>query len=113
VRFLLQALAAAVGFWLASKVVQGVHASSLQSLLAAGLILGVVNAVVRPVLIFLTIPLTLVTFGLFLLVINGITVWMTAEVLRGVRIDGLGPAILTALIITAMSWLTRAVFSQR
>lgn len=112
-RFLLQALAAAVGFWLASKVVSGVHASGVESLLVAGLILGVVNAIVRPILILLTIPLTLVTLGLFLLVINGITVWLTAAMLHGVRIDGLGPAILTALIITALSWLTRAALPQR
>ena len=111
-RFLLQALAAAVGFWLAAQVVRGVHVRGVESLIAAGLILGLVNAFLRPVLIILTIPLTLLTLGLFLLVINGLTVWLTAAMLHGVQIDGLLPAIFTAIIITVISWLTRAVFSE-
>jgi putative membrane protein len=108
-RFIVQAVAAALGFWIASKIVPGVHARGIGSLLAAGLILGVINALVRPILILLTFPLTLLTLGLFLFVVNGITVWLTAAFLHGVQVDGLWPAILASIIITLMSWLTRAV----
>ena len=108
-RFIIQAFAAALGFWLSSRVISGVHVRGIESLIAAGLILGVLNALVRPVLIILTIPLTLLTLGLFLFVVNGITVWMTAAFLRGVDVDGLWPAILTAMIITVTSWAARAV----
>ena len=109
-RFIVQALAAAVGFWVASRIVPGVHASGLGSLVAAGVILGVINVLVRPILILLTIPLTLLTLGLFLFVVNGITVWITAAFLKGVDVDGLWPAILASIVITVISWAARAVF---
>ena len=108
-RFIVQALAAAIGFWVASRIVPGVHARGLGSLVAAGVILGVINVLVRPVLILLTIPLTLLTLGLFLFVVNGITVWITAAFLKGVDVDGLWPAILASIVITVISWVARAV----
>lgn len=108
-RFIFQALAAAFGFWVASRIVPGVHARGVGSLIAAGLILGVVNILVRPILIVLTIPLTLVTLGLFLFVVNGITVWITAAFLKGVDVDGLWPAILASIVITVISWVARAI----
>jgi putative membrane protein len=111
VRFVIQALAAAFGFWVAARFVPGVHAHGLGSLIAAGVILGLINALVRPILILLTIPLTLLTLGLFLFVINGITVWLTAAFLHGVQVDGLIPAILASVVITVISWLARAIAS--
>jgi putative membrane protein len=109
IRFIIQALGAALGFWFASKLISGVHVRSLESLIAAGFILGMLNALVRPVLILFTIPLTLLTLGLFLFVVNGLTVWMTAYFLKGVDVDGLWPAILASIIITVTSWAARAV----
>ena len=108
-RFIVQALAAALGFWVASRIVPGVHARGVGSLIAAGVILGIVNALVRPILILLTIPLTLLTLGLFLFVVNGITVWITAAFLKGVDVNGLWPAILASIVITVISWVARAV----
>jgi putative membrane protein len=112
-RFIVQALAAAFGFWVASRIVPGVHARSVASLIAAGVILGLVNALVRPILIVLTIPLTLLTLGLFLFVVNGITVWITAAFLKGVDVNGLWPAILASVVITVISWAARAVLDVR
>lgn len=112
-RFIVQALAAAFGFWVASRIVPGVHARGVASLIAAGVILGLINALVRPILILLTIPLTLLTLGLFLFVVNGITVWITAAFLKGVDVDGLWPAILASIVITVISWLARAVVDVR
>jgi len=108
-RFVIQALAAALGFWLSSKLISGVYVTSVESLIAAGFILGILNALVRPILILLTIPLTLLTLGLFLLVVNGLTVWMAVSFINGVDVDGLWPAILTALVITATSWTARVL----
>jgi putative membrane protein len=104
-RFLIYALAAAAGFWIASRLVHGVHVHGTVSLLLAGLLLGILNALVRPILTLLTLPLTILTLGLFLLVINGITVWLVTAFIHGVRIDGLWPAILTALVISVTVWL--------
>ncbi|HEX4740524.1 MAG TPA: phage holin family protein [Caulobacteraceae bacterium] len=112
-RFIVQALAAAFGFWAASRIVPGVHARNVASLIAAGVILGLVNALVRPILIVLTIPLTLLTLGLFLFVVNGITVWITAAFLKGVDVNGLWPAILASVVITVISWAARAVLDVR
>ena len=109
VRFFIQALAAALGFWFSSRLIAGVHVRGVESLIAAGLILGVLNALVRPILIVLTIPFTLVTFGLFLFVVNGITVWLTAAFLKGVDVNGLWPAILASIVITLTSWAARAI----
>jgi putative membrane protein len=102
-------LGAALGFWLSSKLISGVHVRGVESLIAAGFILGILNALVRPILILLTIPFTLLTLGLFLFVVNGLTVWMTAAFLKGVDIYGLWPAILASIVITLTSWAARAV----
>lgn len=103
-RFLLRAIVAAFGFWIAAKLLHGVHVGGLGSLLAAGLLLGVINALVRPILIIITIPLTILTLGLFLLVVNGISVWLVTLFLHGIRMHGPWDAILTALIISIVSW---------
>ncbi len=111
-RFLFRALAAAFGFWAASRIVHGVHVDGLTSLILAGLLLGLLNALVRPVLIVLTLPFTIISLGLFLLVVNGLTVWLVTVFIHGVRIPGLWPAILTSVIISLMSWLANAVLGD-
>ena len=111
-RFILRALAAAFGFWLASRLVSGVHVGGTDSLILAGLLLGLFNALVRPILTLLTLPLTILTLGLFLFVVNGLTVWLVTVFVHGVRISGLWPAILTALIISVVSWLANGVINS-
>lgn len=104
-RFVLHVLATALGFWLATKLMpHGVHADGLPSLLAAGLVLGIVNALVRPILVILTFPLTLLTLGLFLLVVNGLMVGLVTLFPLGVHVHGLWHAILTAIVISLTSW---------
>lgn len=103
--FLIRALVAACGLWVASQIVPGVEIASWQSLLAAGLLLGVVNAVVRPVFFFLTLPLTVVTLGLFLFVVNGAMLGLVGWFLKGVNIQGFWPAVLGAIVIGLVSWL--------
>ena len=108
-RFLLRALAAALGFWLASRVVHGVWVHGVTGLVLAGLVLGVLNALVRPILTLFTLPLTILTLGLFLFVVNGLTVWMVTAFIHDVSISGLWPAILTSLIISVVSWLANVL----
>ncbi len=112
IRFILRAVAAAIGFWLAAKFVPGVHVGTWQSLLAAGLVLGVINALVRPILVLLTLPLTLITLGLFLLVVNGLTVWLVTVFIHGVQIHGLLAAVLTAIIISLVSWAAGSLINR-
>jgi putative membrane protein len=111
-RFLLRAGAGALGFWIASRFVPGLHVGGVVNLLWAGLVLGLLNAVVRPVLILFTLPLSILTLGLFLFVVNGLTVWLVTWFAPGVRIHSLWPAILTALIISVVSWIVDGVLGD-
>jgi putative membrane protein len=95
----------AIGLWLASQIVPGVEIRSTGALIAAALLLGIVNAFVRPILVILTLPITLLTLGLFLLVINGLMIELVSHFLGGFVVVGLWPAILTALVVAVTSWL--------
>jgi putative membrane protein len=103
--FILRALIAALGLWLATEWVNGVHIDSATTLVIAGLLLGVVNAIVRPLAVILTFPITLITLGLFLLIVNAAMVGLVAWLLPGFNLDGLGPAVWTALIVSLTSWV--------
>jgi len=111
-RFLIRVLAAALGFWLASRLLSGVHVGGWEPLLLAALLLGVINALVRPVIVVLTLPATILTLGLFLFVVNGFTVWLVTKIVHGVQIHGFGHAILTAVIISLVSWIVGAVLGD-
>jgi len=73
--------------------------------LAAAFLLGVVNALLRPLLILLTFPLTILTFGLFLLVINGIMLWLVAVLVPGFEVNGFLGALAGSLLISLVSWI--------
>jgi putative membrane protein len=110
VRFLLRGLVAALGFWVASQLLHGhgVHITGWKTLVIAGLLLGLANALVRPILTFLTLPLTIVTLGLFLLVVNGLMILLVGWVLHrfhdhSFQVDGLVPAIFTTIVIFFVS----------
>ena len=95
--FLIRALVVAVGLWLASKM--GLVAfNSTGTLIAAALLLGVVNAFVRPIIIILTLPITLITLGLFLLVINALMLMLVSWFLPGFLVAGFWPAIGAATV---------------
>ena len=101
-KFILRVLISALGLWLASRLLPGVEVGSLGSLLAAALLLGLANAIVRPILVLLTLPITLVTLGLFLLVINGLMILLVSRLLHGFYVHGLITAILASMIV----WVT-------
>ena len=107
-KFLLRAAFAAFGLWLASRVVAGIHIEGAGTLAGAALLLGVVNAIVRPVLIVLTLPITILTLGLFLFVVNAMTFGLVAYFLPGFHIAGFVPALLGSLLVSFISWTLTA-----
>jgi putative membrane protein len=103
--FFLRCAIVALGLWLATKVLVGLQFDTAGTLLAAALLLGVVNAIVRPIAIILTLPLTLVTLGLFLIVINAAMLGLVAALLSGFAVSGFWTAIGGSLIVSLTSWL--------
>ena len=100
-RLLLNGLAIIAAAWL----VPGLHLAGPGTALAAGAVLGLVNVLVKPVLIILTLPLTLVTLGLFLFVVNALCLRLTAAVIPGFAVDGFWWSILGALVVSVVSWI--------
>jgi putative membrane protein len=101
--FLIRASIVACGLWAATVWVPGVTIDSPSTLVLAGVMLGIANAVVRPVAIVLTLPVTIVTLGLFLLVINAGMVALVAWMLPGMHVAGFWPAFWTALIVSLVN----------
>ena len=105
VGFILRGLIAALGLWLATEWVSGVTVSTPGTLVLAGLLLGVMNAIVRPLVLILTLPLTLVTLGFFLLIINAAMLGLVALLLPGFHLAGFWPAFWSAILISVTSWI--------
>ena len=112
VRLVLRTLFGMAGLWLAQKFVNGVHFTDTQTLVIAALVLGVVNAIVRPVVIFFTLPLTLVTLGLFLLVVNAAMIGLVALLLPGFMVSGLIAGVLASIIVGVVSWIGGVVLGD-
>jgi putative membrane protein len=102
--FLIRGLVTALGLWVASATLKGVHSNGVLSLIGAGLLLGIANAIIRPILVILTLPVTIFTLGLFLLVVNGLMVLLVSKMLKGFNVDSIGWAILTAIVVTLVGW---------
>ena len=103
--FIIRTLITAGGLALAAWLVPGIAVSGFGTLLLATLLMGIVNGLVRPVLVVLTLPLTIVTFGLFLLVINAAMFGLTAWVLPGFAVSGFFAAFFGWLIVSVVGWV--------
>jgi putative membrane protein len=106
--FLARLLITAFGLWVADRLLAGVRFDSTVSLLIAAFLLGLVNAIVRPIVVILTLPITIVSLGLFLLVVNGGMVLLVAWLMPSFHIAGLGSAIAASLIVWLTGWVTNA-----
>jgi putative membrane protein len=104
VGFLLRAAISALGLWVASQLLDGLHFTTPSKLLLAAVLLGIVNAFVRPLAFILTLPITIVTLGLFLLVLNAGMVALVAWVVPGFTISGFWTAVGAAIIVGIVSW---------
>ena len=106
--FLLRVLLNGLAIFAAAWLIPGVYLAGPVPAVIAGLILGVVNALVRPILIILTLPFTIITLGLFLFIVNTICLALTAALVPGFEISGFVAAFLGALVVTVVSWLLSA-----
>ncbi len=103
--FLIRCLVSALGLWLASLLISGISVTGTGVLLGAGLLLGIVNAFIRPVMVILTLPFTIITLGLFLFVINAMMLGLVAWLLDGFAISGFWAALGGAIVISLTSWI--------
>ena len=111
--FLVRLLVTAAGLALAAALVPGIRIGGLGTLLAAALLIGVINALVRPLAVLLTLPLTLATLGLFLLVINAGMFGLAAALLPGFSVSGFFAALAGWLILSLVSWLASGFIGPR
>ena len=103
--FLLRTAVTALGLALAAALIPGIGYDETLTLLVAALFLGFVNAVVRPLVVILTLPITVLTLGLFLWIINGLMLGLVAWLLPGFQVGGLLPAMLGSVIVGLTSWV--------
>lgn len=103
-RFIVHWLTVTIALAAAAWILPGVRVESLGALAIASLVLGLVNAVVRPILFLLTLPITIVTLGLFYLVVNGLAFALAAFVVPGFDVASLGWAVIGALTVSVVSW---------
>jgi putative membrane protein len=113
VGFLLRAAITALGLWVASEILSGLHFDSTSKLVVSAIVLGVVNAFVRPLAFLLTLPLTVLTLGLFLLVLNAGMVSLVAWIVPGFALEGFWTAVGVALIVSLVSWAASSVIGPR
>jgi len=108
----LRAAITALGLWVASELLLGLSFDSTSKLIIAAIVLGIVNAFVRPLAFILTLPLTVLTLGLFLLVLNAGMVALVAWIVPGFRISGFWTAVGAALIVSLVSWAASSVIGS-
>jgi len=111
--FLVRLAITSVGLWVASSLVSGIRVEDTATLLIAALLLGIVNAVVRPIAIVLTIPITVLSLGLFLWVINAGMLGLVAWLLDGFEVLGFGSALLGALCVSITGGIGNAYIGDR
>ena len=107
--WLLSAVAVSISAW----IVPGVSVDSFGKAMVAAAILGIVNALVRPLLVLLTLPVTILTLGLFLLVVNAACVAIAANVVEGFHVEGFLPAVIMVIVLTLVSSVIGSIFGSR
>ena len=111
--FLVRLLISAFGLWLAAQIVPGMSIRGGATLVLAALVLGIVNAVVRPLAILLTLPLTVLTLGLFLLVINAGMLALVAALFSDFTLAGFGSALLGSIVVSLTGWVANWTIGPR
>ena len=111
--FLVRVVIAAVGLWFAASVVGGVTFEDDRALLLSALVLGVVNAIVRPIFVLLTLPLTVFSLGLFLWAINAMMILLVASLVEGFTVASFGSALVAAAIVSVTGWFASAFVGPR
>jgi putative membrane protein len=99
-----------IAVMVASSVIRGIRYDTVAALIGAALLLGILNAFVRPVLLILSAPVILLTLGFFILVVNGLMLLFVPTIVSGFHVDSFGSAFWGAIIISVISWILSAFF---
>jgi len=111
-KFIPRLLISALSLGVADYLVPGIYTDGITTLLIAAFLLGIVNAVLKPILFILTLPLTILTFGVFLLILNALMLALVAFILPGFAIHSLGSAFWGWLILSVVSWIANKIFED-
>lgn len=105
-------LIAALALLLTAYLVPGITVSSFYIALIVAVLLGIVNIVLRPILVVLTLPINILTLGLFIFIINGLLFWFLASFVQGFEVDGFWTAVIGAIIVSLISWFGNQLFTK-
>lgn len=103
-------LLSAVALMAVAYLIPGVQINSFKSALFAAVIIGLINSLLRPVLAFISFPITVLTLGLFYLVLNGLLFWLAGSLIRSFRVDGFWPAVFGAIVYGIINWALISIF---
>jgi putative membrane protein len=109
--FLLKWLVSTLAVIITAYLLPGVSMKSFWTALLVALVLGIINAIIRPIFVILTLPLTVVTLGLFLFVINALLILLTSAVVPGFEVRGFWWALLFSLVLSVVSWALHKIFA--
>lgn len=112
IRIIVRLLINALSIYLTQYIIDGIHVNGFRGAIIAALAFGLMNALVKPILTLITLPLNILTLGLFSLVINGVTLLITSAVVDALDVKGLGTAIIGALVISFINWFL-SLFTDR
>jgi putative membrane protein len=112
IRLLVVWLVNAAALFALPNLLTSIHVASFGAALVAALVLGLVNTLIRPVLVLLTLPVTLLTLGLFIFVINGLLLWAVGSWLEGFRVDGFWAGVFGAIVYSLISWALSALLAK-
>lgn len=110
---IIKLLVNALALIITANVIKGIHLSSFSSAIWASLILGIVNMVIRPIMLLITLPINFLTLGLFTLIINGLMLWTTSQLVSGFAIDTFFSALIGAIVLSIVSTVLSFVFNTK
>jgi putative membrane protein len=112
-RFIVHLLVIALALWVTAYILPGVEFTSWQALAISAIVLGLLNALVRPILVLLTLPITVLTLGLFYLIVNGFTFLLASKLVPGFEVSSFWWAVLGALVVSVVSWFVGSFAGSR
>jgi putative membrane protein len=112
VGLLIRWLINAAALWLIANIIEGIEVSGFLPAIVAAAVLGIINAILRPIFILLTLPINILTLGLFTFILNGFMFYLAGTLVRGFEVHGFWAAVFGALILSIVSGLTTAFLSD-
>lgn len=106
---MLKLLLNAMAFYIVAYLVPGVRIVGWQALIVVALVWGILSMILKPILILLTLPVNIMTLGLFTLVINGVLFYLTSKIVPGFMVDGMGTAIVASIVLSLVSWFLSTI----